>query len=267
MKHCHNCQSEIKENAKFCTNCGANLIQSEEPLIESENDGAEVYTNEEVTTQTTNSVTIDTEKLTSTLQNYWDYFKRTLISPSISFAETDDINGLIQFTVIALLNAFIQLFLVFSWYPEGKFSFFFSILLSSLAFNFMILLIVFGLKRILLKSELSFQVIASQFGGFLSTAIVLQVVLALFSLIAPIGLIVPSTILSLVVSAIFIAGFNIYLYSSSGNAKRDRYFVNIIGNAIVIIFLLIVLRLMTNYMLNNLDNLINEILFELFYNY
>jgi len=253
MNYCPNCQSEVKENAKFCTNCGYNLKEYQtERSYEVKKNGT--YVNEKQPIQTSTSQ----ENISKAAKEYWGYFKRTLLHPSNSFKEDgNNFNGIIQFSLMAILLTLTSFFFSLMW-NGGGFSMFFGSLVYNLFFIFATVSIIFLLRKTLHNSQTSFKETTSQFGGLFSGIIILSAIYLLMTMIAPIGLIVPILLISLLIVMFSIAAFNIYLFSSTQKGKIDSYYITLIGNLIMMIFTIVIIRIAFSYVLNDVMRTIEE---------
>ncbi|ALV21634.1 MAG: zinc ribbon domain-containing protein [Carnobacterium sp.] len=269
MKICSNCGSEIKEDAKFCTECGSLAEKQEKKDVHTQQQQAPQQASQHYTAQGQNEapepqavqMNINQEKVNKLTQNYFSYFKRTVKNPSLSFTEVNPVNGYIQFGLLSLLFSIMMIFLA-NWYSYSSVGFIDFI--RSFAIQCAVYLIMVGvtyfLKKVVYKTNESFGVVTTQLGGLFSAAVLLQLIMLIFSVLSPGGSVTLIATLSLLTLLISFIAFNIYLFQSTSNSKLDKFYIALIGNLLIVFIYIAIIRFGVTTFMENYEYIFNSVL-------
>ncbi len=258
MKYCANCGKELKEGAKFCNNCGSTTTIGEGPSQQADSTKSEQVIN-------LSSINIDKEKLSNMSHGYLSYFKTTLAKPSESFHESSSINGMIQFVLLSLIQVVGLWFLAIDSYSyqyvQMGFGTLFGLFFALLIFNFLSVFVVHGVKKGAYKSDDSFLITATQYGGFFTASIILQGIIMLLALISGEEFAVMISILYLLAFIISSFAFANYLYKSDTSEKMDKFYVGIIATVLLFFVWFIVARIGAATVMTMVEDIVRDSLF------
>ncbi|WP_027108979.1 zinc ribbon domain-containing protein [Lacticigenium naphthae] len=260
MKFCSNCGNELKAATKFCSECG-------KPV-----DGSATVTDEKPgqTIINLDAMNIDKEQVGTLAADYWDYFLQTVKNPSSSFKKAESANGIIQFALMSLFSSITLTFLATNVFSASM-ELFFKSFLFFLAFNFGSTGIVMLVKKVFYTATVNYKTLLTQYGGLFSGFILLQSILLLFIAVAPLGLIVPSTILFAGTVTLAMTNFTVYLYQDKNSAKIDRIYIALIGNLIMLLVFIILGRTGVFAAVEEFSylatDIMNEFIYDMMYSY
>lgn len=265
MRTCLNCHSEIKDGVKFCTECGQPVGNEAKSNI---TNNQQYGTSQE--TQTVNKShnvepSTNTDKANQIIQNYMKYFERTLKKPSSSFRERNQANGYIQFFLLAFISSVMGIFL--NNYYMGSSTEIIDFIRSfviQLGLSMATVAVVYLLKKFFYKSNDSFSITATQFGGLLTINVVIQTVMLLFSIISPGGLPLLMLSLSIIGIAVGILAFNVYLFSNISKSNMDKFYVALIGNLVMCAIYALIVKAGVNQVLSEYQSIFNSLLSNLY---
>lgn len=249
MVYCANCGKEMKEGAKFCGACGTPVGETQ-VTVETTNAGGGA---------TASRINIDKEEIEKISKGYFAYFMKTLKKPSSSFEEGDSINGIIQFVLLAFLQIFTVWRVTQNPYYSMPFGMIVGTLLFLVAFHFVPVLASFGMKKLVLKEEVTFKEVATQYGGMLSIVVALQLVVTIAALLS-FGPAFMSFFL--VLSSIFASvGFVAYNYMSAHTTSIDNLYIVVLTGFIVVILWSILMSLGAATVIDGLTDVINRYMY------
>lgn len=257
MKYCPDCGNELKEGAKFCNACGSNIAAERAvPQQTSAVKGEQVIN--------LSAINIDKERISDLSNNYFTYFKDTLVHPSESFHKETSYNGIIQFVLLSFIQVLSFLFVSFDSYFSMTFGMFLGLFLTLTLFNFLSVFVVHGVKKFVYRASGSFLKTSTQYGGLFSSYVLLHTIIMLVTLFvgadsSPLAVI--SSLLSVVV-AIF--AFAIYLYIDENKPKLDKFYVGVIATLVLFLVWFIVLRLGSTAIISLLEGYMSDIMYGLF---
>lgn len=258
---CPNCQAEMNEESKFCTECGTSLVEQATQQTQPTQ-----QPNASQITITAPNIDIDLTDVKNKMTNYWQYLLQTAVHPSSSFANTHAIMGWIQVSVIALLTTFILAVFANESYLGLGFIDFVKIFFVQVAASLCPILVSFLVVRFMKKNPISFSQATAQFGGLLSLNVFILALVLIFSFLSPFGLADLILLLLGLTGIINIAAFNIYLYSTDNNSKIDSFIATIIGNVGYLILAVLIIRILLGLYLEGVSGgyLFEDIMYELF---
>lgn len=265
MRTCSNCHSEIKDGVKFCTECGQPVGNEErENTANNQQYGVNQKTQTVNSSQNVEPI-INTEKANHIIQNYMRYFERTLKKPTSSFRERSQVNGYIQFILLALISSFMGVFLN-NYYMSSSTEIidFIRSFVIQIGISMATVAVVYLLKKIIYKSNESFGITATQFGGLLTINVIIQAVMLLFSIVSPGGLPLFMLSLSVIGIAVGILAFNVYLFSDVSKSNMDKFYVALIGNLVMCAIYALIVKAGVNQVLSEYQSIFNNLLSNLY---
>lgn len=227
MKYCINCGAQIKEEAKFCPNCGQDQTKSVK-----EEQTSESFADNETVQQTI-----------ALSKSYFGYFMEKLRRPSSDLTGNLTYFGYISMGIYLLLQALLSTMIIsrgigainqflammgaydYGYDPFGTdlvngvgFSFFLRIFIFYLLALAITVVITYGVERITLKDTVSFNQTVNQLANFLSG---INLFLLLFAFGLFIRLFSPIICLIIMLLALSLFQFSI-IFAVSHNAQQKK---------------------------------------------
>lgn len=257
MNYCPNCGAQIREGAKFCNSCGFNLKEEQNNYHKENSDTSEDIANSSV-------ITIDKARVSKASKGYLSYFIQTLREPTTSFNETNSFYGFVQFFLISLVHSLSILFATLTSYIQLSFGTFLGLFLLTYIGSFISFIIIFGIRTLLQKSSDSFGKTVSQYSGFFSSYLAMQIIVMIFNLIAPEQFIVFSLILTILSGIVSLSAFTAYIYGSTNKGKVDNFYITIIGYILLVLGGIIIYRISTAVAFNIIQDLISNFQYDFY---
>lgn len=212
MKVCPNCNAQLNETAKFCTECGSKTdtaVSTHSPNVVSAVPSEQPQGN-----TSSMSAAIDTKALESSFFDYLDFLKDTVIAPTSVFKQISWINGLISMFLFTIVQSIVA---------EGSL---FENILPNILLQVIVVGVLFALNKFIFHTADSVFNVVTEYGGLLNTQTILFILVGIFGIDEGVGLLL-----------VFIAGlnqmniYNIYLFNSQskGSRKVDGYYQIIIS--------------------------------------
>lgn len=236
MKYCSHCGKPVNNDASFCTNCGASLGSNQtsiqpahsEPLIKAEH----------------------IEEIKKKGSTYFHYVLGTIKKPTSALEENNKWYGYVtcvllslffSLTISRLLNSFITSY--FGAYGSGVGAdVYFQLFLYYLVLLAIYVGVSYGINVLLLKNRVNFNVFLTRFSGFLSLALCISLAAIVFSLLLGIsGLTLILLLLVVCVQLAYLA-FTIMLVKPKNNGPVDRFYILVIGWAVIALISYIAVR-------------------------
>lgn len=258
MNHCLNCGNELTGKEKFCSKCGAKVNDSESKettatFADEDSNHSDATGNE---LKEKFSSTLSSARTSVQQSGYFNYLTATLKKPTTAKGTQSSLYGWLNILLLAvtttwtnfnILKGTIQL----AMSGFGISSFFgmedrlFGALSNELIprlfiFNFLGTL-VFAVCAILIlkfiaKTDMPFNQMLSEFGGFLTPNIALTLVAALLTTLIATDTTLLIALSALVFSTIMcFAAYNFYLYDRLTISGLDNLYVLFISNFIIIV--------------------------------
>lgn len=246
MITCPNCQAQIKEGNKFCTECGT-------PLTEQATQQKTKQANASQITITAPNIDIDLTNVKDRMNNYWQYLVQTAMKPISSFANTNALMGWIQIAVLSLLTSMVLAIFLSEAYITVGFIDFIKVLFIQVIASLCPILMAFLVVRFIKKNPITFSQATAQMGGLLSLNVFILALVFVFSLLSPIGLVDIILLLIGLTGIINVAAFNVYIYSTDNRSKVDSFIATIIGNVGYLILVMIIVRMFLSIFLEGLS--------------
>lgn len=272
MKYCTNCGSEFRDEATFCSHCGAKKETDVQSAPASEVNAA--YVKEKLTktfSQTKNSI----QK-----SGYFNYLKATAKNPSalMNGGLSNNEYGWIQFAALTAVTAMALYFgiigtakIAFSEIGMGLFSSIGNSLITEAIQSVIPRLVIMGLTfyaifagsafvilKFLTRGTGSFSTMLNQFGGLLTPNILLLLFSAILSMLIPTEntLVLSFLLIGFALLLCFIA-FNYFLYSMSIQNKIDTFYVLLISNIVLFVVIALVVYLQIEPLISAIEEISN----------
>lgn len=307
MNYCPTCGNELKKNASFCSNCGEKVevgttdtvdqpTAEQQALSNNENNMEQSIAEQEtVSTNTSNvnqpttqqqSVPNNTAKEKSgnafadakeTIQNnqYFNYFKGTLLQPTSSFRQQSNSFGWIHLAVFAVISAFAVYGILrgslnvivdevgfismndIDWLLSSITSEVVPrVLFASVTTYLVFVASAFVVLKTTAKSTQSFSHLMTDFGGLFTPNIVILLFAALLNLLFPspaslaIGL-----ILFLFTMLLCFAAFNFCIYNRASVDGLDKLYILILSNLVLLFITGVLLTIQLLPIINTLEEI------------
>lgn len=239
MKKCQNCGEMVSDQVNFCPQCGELLVDLNSDMHDAqltsndaESDRPRTSQAEEYSTSEDKDESIAEEKwseikenveksfsfelVLSYLAGYGQFFVRTLMNPSVAFANDYYLGGAINLIIFAILLVF----------ASGA-----GFLLNLLAVP-LYMLVLYGVSRFILNNEMSFYDVIADFGGQLSLTNVLLLIVSFFGDHATVG-----PYLWLVFAATFLVAQTLYIFKIQKSVHVNRYY-QMLGAYVVLLLVI-----------------------------
>ncbi|QIK51246.1 zinc-ribbon domain-containing protein [Jeotgalibaca porci] len=253
---CPNCQAEIKEGNKFCTECGTPLTE------QAANQKAQAPTSQITIT----APNIDLTNVKERMGNYWQYLLQSAVNPSSSFANSKALMGWIQIAVLSLLTTLTLAVFLNDTYMYLSFIDFIKVFVVQTVATLCPILIGYLVVRFIKKNPITFGQVTAQLGGLLSLNVFIWALVFVFSLLSPFGLMDIILLLIGLTGIINVAAFNVYLYSTENHSKVDSFITTIMGNIGYLILVMIIGRILLGMFIKDFSgiNIFEELMYEFF---
>ncbi|WP_102272002.1 zinc ribbon domain-containing protein [Cytobacillus massiliigabonensis] len=262
--NCAGCGNELIDNDKFCMVCGKQVTEMEvaaslQPHIDmSMGDGAQQK--QDQNKEKNESL----EKVQKTAKNYWHFVIENLKAPvqkGLSHGNQDFLYGYINIFVLSFLYALGSYFQLKS--TAGMFSFFassvsfaetfFSVFIYAALASFVVVGVIFGILKWLLKVDVSFHQVLGRFGALITIPTALSVLYFILALpgLGKMTSFVSMLILSGLQIALILAFFS---YRMQAKAKFDAIYGIFIAYAVFAIFIALTSGTFSKYFFGGLLN-------------
>lgn len=269
MNFCESCGSELKPDAKFCSDCGENVIEkiiTPEKIVET-TAGPKEKTDFDVKEQLEKLQKID----------YFKFLKETAINPSIATEKTG-YNGWIQLFVLAALTTFAFNSIISGAYrmvsrEMGGLMSLISNQTSSIMSGikgellprlFIVSLVVYGvffisaflIKKFTTKSETeSINEVVNQYSTLFTPNLIILVLASLFGFMGSEQTMIISMVLILLTFILNFSALTYYIYNNINVVGIDKIYTIVISNLLVITVLGVLLYLQLEPIIQLIDTL------------
>lgn len=244
---CNECGAQLKEAAKFCTNCGTKVDPLTVEKVESQEAG-EVSAVENpnivsASVEKSEAVTSSPSAIENYLFDYWDFLKESLITPSAIFTSSKGtwINGLISVVLLSIAIT-MNIHVGYIAYTES----FFSILLVNGIVQAIIVGVFFVINRFVLGGNDDYPDALGKYGGLINTQIILFLLIRLLGIGSSF-----SGFLVLIILLNTVNIFNTYVLKSQTNkkGKLDNYYQFIVSYIALAVLIFLIMRLFAGTLL------------------
>jgi zinc-ribbon domain len=261
--NCVECGNEVIDNDKFCMVCGKQVTEMEVAAsLQAENAAEQKAAQQKQASNKEPNENL--EKVRNTAKSYWQFLVENLKAPTergLGKKENDFLYGYINIFVLSFLYALGTFFELKS--ATGMFSFFsrsvsffetfFSVFIYAALASLVVVGVIFGILKWLLKADVSFHQVLGRFGALITIPTVLS---ALYCLLALPGLVKITSFLSMLILsglqiALILAFFS---YRMQAKAKFDAIYGIIIAYAVFAIFIALTSGAFSKYFFGGLLN-------------
>lgn len=269
--NCFECGNELEENDKFCMKCGKQVPEMEtaaalEPSTESvpleKNEQGNVQQMQSSASSKGQNENID--KARETAKSYWNFIVENLKEPAVrglNQKENDFLYGYINIFILSLLFGLGTYFEmksvtgVLGLFSSGIsfFETFFTIFIYVAITSLVIVGVIFGILKILLKVDITFHQVLGRFGALITIPTALSGVFFIFALpgFTKIIVLVSMLILSSLQIALILTFFS---YRTQAKSKFDAIYGIIIAYVIFGVFIALTSDTFSKYFFGGLFN-------------
>lgn len=242
MLICNECKAQLKETAKFCTNCGTKVDYTDvEKVAVQDTDQANAVENQDIESvagDKTAAVTNTPGVVEDYLFDYWDFLKESLMTPSAVFrsGKATWINGLISvglFSIVITLNIHVGIMA----YNQTFLTSLLWVGISQAVF----VGVLFLINRFLLGGSDDYLAALGKYGGLINTQIILFLLIKLLGMNSSFtGFLVLVALLNTVNI------FNLYVLNSQTNkkGKLDKYYQLILSYIALAFMMYLMIRVL-----------------------
>lgn len=247
MKECYFCNSSIPNDATVCPMCGLDLTEVEETIVEEDVEIQETeipaYSPNKKIKSRREENGMNFEKVSTTFTNYFRYYLKKVTHPvQIDYrSERHPFYGYVNILVASLFSAGIitrvvsamdetyQFMLELSILPSltfemNRFEWFWKLSIFFLFFFFLYGATAYLFKKLSTKQPLNFHNWMTQFSSMNAFYFLLLCVAFLLAMLVPIGLAVPSLLLTLLHAMAYLIAFHTTLYTTDREGKENKTF-------------------------------------------
>jgi len=238
MVICNECHAEVKETAKFCTNCGTQMDPAAVEKVEPQTSG-QVNTAKDFNTksETTNN---QPSAMETYLFDYWDFLKESLITPSAVFTSENVtwINGLISLVLFSFAGT-LSIYTDSLAQSESFFLMFFIFGIAQALYTGTL----FVINKFLLGGSDDYLDTLGKYGGLINAQTILYLLISLFGIDSSL-----SGFLVLVLSINTMNIFNMYVLKSqtANKGKLDKYYQFIVSYIALGIMTFLIISIFAN---------------------